>query len=334
MSLLALPGCESDEERAARVWTETFGEVAAQYNNRLLAGSIEMDPRLVRGRKVLVDTTPPLVPRSPASYEATTADEVGLVVVDATVTDPAPSVTYEGGGRGYGGQVTEAAFAHPEGKLVYLKTRRCEPDAVTLGVTTFGSGMSTHSSDNTCGGSRDSRLRHGGQLVGAIQQLGDETDAESAKAYEALLAAAEAHLSEAVAPTLPDLAGRRVLHLSPWPDGSWKVAQEARFLPAGRTAMNVAEVGLVAFDVTTWEAAPSRTYAHGVPGYAGTTTYVAVAMPEAVVVGRASAPCELPPDRPGDSTLQAHAEVKCKTDPKTMKDWLAGLVGQDAAAKP
>ena len=332
--LILLLGCASEQERADRVWTETFGAVVATYAARPLTGPVELDPKLVRGRKVLADVTPPTLGGTREPYEAATVDEVGLVVVDHTISDPAPSVTYEGGGQGYGGEVTEAAFAHPEGKLVYLKTWRCKPDSVTLGVTVVGGGMGAQSFDTHCGGFREGRLRIGGQLVGAVQQLGEELDEEGAKAYRDFVDAASAHLSEAVTPTPPDLAGRRVLHLSRVGDRPWIVAQEERFLPAGRTAMNVPDVGLVAFETTLWEDTPSYTYGSGVVGYAGTTEFVAVAMPEGVVVARDTPPCVLAPEELGEALARMTHETHCLTEDKVMKAWLTGLVGQDAAATP
>lgn len=318
--MMALLGCESDYDRAEREWEETFGQIAASYQARDVRAEPEVAPDQVAGRKVFVDSYRSSDAKEP--YEATTAAEVGLVVVEHVVHEAQPSVTYEGGAKGYAGEVTTVAWAHPEGKQVASMKWRCSPPLSTFQMVDLQTGSAQFTLDERCGGSREQRLKFGGKLVGAILPDGTNTDAAGTEAYLAL-AAKHAGLEGAPAsPTPPAVTGRKVLLLFPEGD-AWKVWQKPTHLPAEAMATSADEVGVLVYARITHEPKPSVDLGSGVVGFTGTARLTAVAVPEGTVVAAIDAACELPTPEEAAVLADILPERRCTLPAAAVRE-LAG----------
>jgi hypothetical protein len=248
---------------------------------------------------------------------------VGPVVVDHTVSDTEPSAVYDNGMEGFGGTITMAAFAHPEGKRVATITFKCVAPIVAFESDGLQYG-------NTCSGSKASRLSYGAELTGAVLPIGQNVDTKTTEAMEELAAKYVDRLGQPIAEDAPSLTGRRVLQYSGRQKGeepaTWNAWQHEAHIPAESMARSVDEVGLLILRLTRWEATPSHTYEGGQPGFEGTVEMVAVALPEGVVVGVFRPDCTINTQRQMDLLEGLVDDSKCASDPALTLDYVTRML--------
>lgn len=202
-ALLALLACEEEWERKERLWNEAYTPILAQYRDK--QPSTDPTHPDVKGRKVFVDLWYTSSEPEPKPFEATTPEEIGVVIVSSTQQDATPSATYDNGSKGYGGVVTEVAWAHPEGELVGERSYRCAAPVIAYSLGSIDVGTK-------CSGDRESRLRFAEQLLGDGPVDGSNVDWVGTQAYAKLARPYQARLDAEVAEG-PSVKGRKALVL-------------------------------------------------------------------------------------------------------------------------
>jgi hypothetical protein len=114
-----------------------------QYEKLDVRSAKRGDPTAAIGRKAMViDFVAHKLADSPSPLDDTNLararTEVGLVFLYRKVKDPKPSITYEGGGKGYGAIVYLVAVTHPEGQIVDAREKWFPPPKSTIGLKGTG----------------------------------------------------------------------------------------------------------------------------------------------------------------------------------------------------
>ena len=283
-ALVVMSACKSEDERAAEAWEKEYGALLATYRALPRDGAPEIAPEVVKGRRVLTEHRYSQKDLA-AEMRATSASEVGIVILDDVEHDAEPSATYEDGSRGWGGTITVAAFAHPEKKLLASSTYRCLAPYSKTVVKELGSGRQVSSFGDKCYPGDSDIQRYAEPLFAGRAPEGSNASDTTTKGFEEL---AEKHAATKKSGSV-SLSGRKVLFV---PVGeTLKVWQKDPYVTPAVAAGAPDAVGVIAYLRTTRDAKPSVKYSLGTNGFGGKSELVLVAVPEDVVAATMRVSC-------------------------------------------
>jgi hypothetical protein len=321
--VLATAGCKSEREKQDEAWHREFDALTQRYEQLPPVGAPELPPESVKGRKVLFAPRT-FDPDGPTVAEAKSGSEAGIVVVWSVKRDAVPSRVYEGGIKGYGGQVQLTGWANPEGKRVAAKSYHCLPTTMIMRNVTSGA---TLDYDEHCSPSGRELREFAAALAAGRAPEGSNASDETRQAFGAIGAPYGKRLDERVGAPV-DVHGKKLL-LFAVEDRDPKLAlnHNEYLLPASAYADTPGEVGVVVVERARHEAKPSVHYSNGADGYDGQADVIIFAHPSGRLLSRTPVRCHLASDDLVVNVLKQTRPERCGPDGDGVRAAIEALVG-------